>query len=465
MSENTENHADSTPITGNDDEHQPHQRLQAFSRVLESGTLKQARRMLNGLYPAEISHLLESLPPEKRDFIWELVDPELQGEILLEVNDDIRDRLIKQMETTELLALTESFEPDDLADFIQDLPDTVMHLVLQSMDSQDRRRLEAVLSYAEDSAGGLMNTDTITVRPDVSLDVVLRYLRRRGTIPDMTDNLFVIDRKNRYIGQVRLTDLLTREPSLLISDLVDSDMKGVAATLSATEVASLFQQRDLISAPVVNENNELLGRITIDDVVDVIREEADHSLMSMAGLNEEDDMFAPVITSTRRRALWLGINLITAFLASIVISQFDATIEKLVALAVLMPVVASMGGIAGSQTLTLVIRGMALGQIGVSNANRLIAKELAVGALNGTLWAIVIACVSGVWFDSAKLGLVIGAAIIVNLISAALAGATIPLFLKKIGADPALGGGVVLTTITDVIGFMTFLGLAALFLV
>lgn len=465
MSENTKKQADSTHEPRSDEEHQPHQRLQAFSRVLESGTLKQARRMLNGLYPAEISHLLESLPPEKRKFIWELVDPELQGDILLEVNDDIRDHLIKQMETTELLALTESFEPDDLADFIQDLPDTVMHLVLQSMDSQDRRRLEAVLSYPEDSAGGLMNTDTITVRPDVSLDVVLRYLRRRGTIPAMTDNLFVIDRKNRYIGQVRLTDLLTCEPGLLISDLVDSDMKAVAATLSATEVASLFQQRDLISAPVVNEDNELLGRITIDDVVDVIREEADHSLMSMAGLNEEDDMFAPVITSTRRRALWLGINLITAFLASIVISQFDATIEKLVALAVLMPVVASMGGIAGSQTLTLVIRGMALGQIGVSNANRLIAKELAVGALNGILWALVIACVSGFWFDNAQLGLVIGAAIIVNLISAALAGATIPLFLKKIGADPALGGGVVLTTITDVIGFMTFLGLAALFLV
>lgn len=465
MSENTEKHVEPAHNPVADEEHQPHQRLQAFSKILESGTLKQMRRMLNGLYPAEVAHLLESLPQEKRQFIWELVEPELQGDVLLEVNDDIREHLIKQMETTELLAMTETFEADDLADFIQDLPDTVTHLVLQSMDSQDRRRLEAVLFYPEDSAGGLMNTDTITVRPDVSLDVVLRYLRRRGEIPAMTDNLFVVDRKNRYIGQVRLTDLLTREPSLLVSDLIKDELKGVSANMAATEVASLFQQRDLISAPVVDDDGELLGRITIDDVVDVIRQEAEHSLMSMAGLSEENDMFAPVLTSTRRRAIWLGINLITAFIASLVIAQFDATIEKLVALAVLMPIVASMGGIAGSQTLTLVIRGMALGQIGVSNAGPLIYKELAVGALNGILWAVVIAIVCGLWFSSVQLGIVIGAAIVINLISAALAGATIPLLLKKLGADPALGGGVVLTTVTDVIGFMAFLGLAALFLV
>ncbi|WP_126453363.1 magnesium transporter [Sulfuriflexus mobilis] len=465
MSENTEKHVEPTHNPVADEEHQPYQRLQAFSKILESGTLKQMRRMLNGLYPAEVAHLLESLPQDKRQFIWELVEPELQGDVLLEVNDDIREHLIKQMETTELLAMTETLEADDLADFIQDLPDTVTHLVLQSMDSQDRRRLEAVLFYPEDSAGGLMNTDTITVRPDVNLDVVLRYLRRRGEIPAMTDNLFVVDRKNRYIGQVRLTDLLTREPSLQVSDLIKDELKGVSANMAATEVASLFQQRDLISAPVVDDDGELLGRITIDDVVDVIRQEAEHSLMSMAGLSEENDMFAPVLTSTRRRAIWLGINLITAFIASLVISQFDATIEKLVALAVLMPIVASMGGIAGSQTLTLVIRGMALGQIGVSNAGPLIYKELAVGALNGILWAVVIAIVCGLWFGSVQLGIVIGAAIVINLISAALAGATIPLLLKKLGADPALGGGVVLTTVTDVIGFMAFLGLAALFLV
>lgn len=465
MSETTEKQTDSALTPSSEEDQQPHQRLQAFSRLLESGTLKQVGRMLNGLYPAEIAHLLESLPPEKREFVWELVDHELQGDVLLEVNDDIRERLIKQMETTELLAMTESFEADDLADFIQDLPDTVMQLVLQSMDSQDRRRLEAVLFYPEDTAGGLMNTDTVTVRPDVSLDVVLRYLRRRGEIPQMTDTLYVVDRNNVYIGQIALTDLLTREPSLQVGDLVNEELKGISAEMSDTEVASLFQQRDLITAPVIGPSGELLGRITIDDVVDVIRDEAEHSIMSMAGLSEEDDMFAPVVTSTRRRTLWLGINLITAFIASIVIAQFDATIEKLVALAVLMPVVASMGGIAGSQTLTLVIRGMALGQIGASNARRLVYKELAVGFLNGILWALVIAVVATLWFDDTQLGIVIGIAIIINLITAALAGATIPLFLKRIGADPALGGGVVLTTITDVIGFLAFLGLAALFLV
>jgi magnesium transporter len=465
MSENTEKQADSTLTESTEEEQQPHQRLQIFSRLMESGTLMQARRMLNGLYPAEIAHLLESLPLDKREFVWELVEQELQGDVLLEVNDDIRERLIKQMETTELLAMTEGFEADDLADFIQDLPDTVMQLVLQSMDSQDRRRLEAVFSYPEDTAGGLMNTDTITVRPDVSLDVVLRYLRRRGEVPQMTDTLYVVDRNNVYIGQIALTDLLTREPSLQVGDLVNEELKGISAEMPDTEVASLFQQRDLVTAPVIGPNGELLGRITVDDVVDVIRDEAEHSFMSMAGLSEEDDMFAPVVTSSRRRALWLGINLITALIASLVIAQFDATIEKLVALAVLMPVVASMGGIAGSQTLTLVIRGMALGQIGVSNARRLVYKELAVGFLNGMLWAIIIASVATLWFESYQLGIIIGIAIVINLITAALAGATIPLFLKKIGADPALGGGVVLTTITDVIGFMAFLGLAALFLV
>jgi len=441
-------------------------RLQQFSEVLQSGTLQQLQLMLNGLFPAEIAHLLESLPREKREFVWELVDPDLQGDVLLDVNDDIRENLIRQMETSELLAASEGLEVDDLADFIQDLPDTVMQLVLQSMGSQDRHRLESILSYPEDTAGGLMNTDTITVRPNNTIDVVLRYLRRsRGQIPAMTDNLYVVDRENKYLGQVPLTELLTREPSIAVGELMNTDMEGILADMPDNEVATLFEHRELISAPVINERNELLGRITIDDVIDVIREDAEHSLMSMAGLSEEDDMFAPVITSTRRRSIWLGTNLITALLASWVIGQFGATIEKLVALAILMPIVASMGGVAGSQTLTLVIRAMALGQIDTSNAGRLIIKELSVGVLNGLVWATIIGLITNLWFDDIQLGLIIGAAIIVNLITGALAGAVVPLLLNKIGADPALGGGVVLTTITDVIGFLSFLGLAALFLI
>lgn len=441
-------------------------RLQQFSKILQSGTLQQLQLMLNGLFPAEIAHLLESLPREKREFVWELVEPELQGDVLLDVNDDIREHLIRQMETSELVAASEGLEVDDLADFIQDLPDTVMQLVLQSMRSQDRHRLESILSYPEDTAGGLMNTDTITVRPNNTIDVVLRYLRRsRGKIPAMTDNLYVVDRENKYLGQVPLTELLTREPSMAVGELMNTEMQGILADMPDNDVATLFEHRELISAPVVNEKNELLGRITIDDVIDVIREDAEHSLMSMAGLSEEDDMFAPVITSTRRRSIWLGTNLITALLASWVIGQFGATIEKLVALAILMPIVASMGGVAGSQTLTLVIRAMALGQIDTSNAGRLIIKELSVGVLNGLVWATIIGLITNLWFDDIQLGLIIGAAIIVNLITGALAGAIVPLLLKKMGADPALGGGVVLTTITDVIGFLSFLGLAALFLI
>jgi len=447
------------------DEQKPLDRLHIFSKALRSGTLEQLRLMLNGLYPGEIAHLLESLPLEKREFVWELVDNDLQGDILLEVNEDVRDSIVQLMDTNELLAATEGLDTDDLADFIQDLPDTVTQLVLQSMDTQDRRRLEAVLSYPEDTAGGMMNTDTITVRPDVSVDVVLRYLRRRGELPAMTDNLIVVGRNNHYIGLISLTDLITREPSLRVGDLINSEQMAIPADMADNEVAALFEQRDLVTAPVVNEKGELLGRITIDDVVDVIREEAEHSFMSMAGLSEEDDMFAPVIRSTRRRSWWLGANLVTAFAASWVIAQFDATIEKLVALAILMPIVASMGGIAGSQTLTLVIRGMALGQIGMSNAWQLIIKELSVGVLSGILWALIVAAIATFWFDDPKLGIIIGVAIIINLITAALAGATIPLLLRKLGADPALGASVVLTTITDIIGFMAFLGLAAIYLV
>lgn len=454
-------------MSDNEKEQTEHQiRLERIFQALESNDLDSARTDLNGLYPAEIAHLLESLPPEKRDFIWQLVESELQGEVLLEVNDDIREYLMRDMNTSELIAVSENLEEiDDLADFVQDLPDPDIQLILQSMDDQDRQRLEAVLSYPEDTAGGLMNTDTITLRQDVTVDVVLRYLRRRGEIPAMTDNLIVVDPDNKYLGLVALTDLLTREPQLTVSEIVNKDMKAFPADMPDNEVAKLFEQRDLISAPVVGESGELLGRITVDDVVDVIRDEGDHSFMSMAGLNEEDDMFAPVFRSTRRRALWLGINLLTALVAAFVIGLFDATIEKLVALAVLMPIVASMGGIAGSQTLTLVIRGMALGQITGANAKRLLRKELMVSVINGMLWSAIIAAVTIGWFGDVKLGAIIATAIMINLFVAALAGALIPVVLRKIGADPALGGGVVLTTVTDVIGFFAFLGLAALFLV
>ncbi|MDX2425993.1 MAG: magnesium transporter [Cycloclasticus sp.] len=442
-----------------------HEHLRLLTGALDSGALSQIKLQINELHPAEIANLLESIPPKNRRVVWDLINPELTGEILVEVNDEVRSGLIEHTDDEDLITAVGSLETDDLADIFEDLPHAVLHEVVRSMSNQDRRRLQSVMSYDDDSAGGLMNPDMVTIRPNVNLDVVLRYLRQRGQLPANTDKLFVVDREDRYIGVLSISDLLTSDSKNSVSDTMLTDQKALSPTLSDSEVALFFEDYNLVSAPVVDENNRLLGRITVDDVVDVIRDEADRSLFSMAGLDEDDDMFAPVFRSAKRRAVWLGINLFTAFLAAWVIGLFTATIEQIVALAVLMPIVASMGGIAGSQTLMLVIRGIALNQIGKSNARWLMRKELAVGVLNGVLWASVVAIITGLWFQSSSLGLLIGAAIIINLMVAALAGATIPLTLKRMDIDPAIAGGVVLTTVTDVIGFFTFLGLASVFLI
>jgi Mg2+ transporter (mgtE) len=439
-------------------------RLQNFADALEEGKLQRVRRMLNALHPAEIANLLESLPSPQREVVWKLVDSENDGEVLLHVNDEVRVTLIREMDTRELIAATEGMDTDDLADFIQGLPNTLIGEVLRSLDKQDRQRLEAVLSYPEDSAGGLMNTDTVTVRSDVSLDVVLRYLRLRGEIPELTDSLFVVDRADRYLGVLPLTELLTNDPELMVAEVMNSELEGMPATLPAVDVAKLFEDHDLVSAAVVDETGRLVGRITIDDVVDVIRDEGEHSLMSMAGLHEQEDLFAPVIPSARRRALWLGVNLLTCFLAAWVIGLFEGTIQEIVALAILMPIVSSMGGIAGTQTLTLVIRGLALKQIGRGNTRWLIVKELLVGVLNGTVWALVVGSIAMAWFQDYSIGAVIAGALMINLLCAALSGVSIPLVLRMIGIDPALAGSVALTTVTDCMGFFSFLGLATIFL-
>jgi len=438
---------------------------QALQDVIETRDSDQIASLLEEMHPADIAHWLESLPSDHRDFIWPLLTPEITGEVLLHLNEELRGSLMRKMDDKDLRQAAENLDTDDLADIIPEMPLNVTQELLLTMETQDRDRLRSVLSYPEDTAGGLMDPDMVMVREDISLDVVMRYLRRRGKLPEGTDNLFVVDRDNKYLGLLPLSKLLTSDPAMKVDELMDKEDSPIPATTSAQDVANLFERRDLITAPVVDVENHLLGRITIDDVVDVIRDTADHSFMSMAGLNEEQDMFASVFATTRRRSLWLGVNLLTAFLASWVIGQFDATIEQIVALAILMPVVASMGGIAGSQTLTLMIRGMALGLVSPSNATRLFLKEFWVGVWNGLIWASVIAGVAGLWFNNLKLSLIIGLAIIINLIVAAIAGATIPLYLRRIGADPALAGSVVLTTITDVIGFLAFLGLASLFLV
>jgi len=436
--------------------------LHTISECIENNDCHKIDQLLEDLHPAEIAHILETLSLKEREMVWERIPTEYEGEVLINLSESVRSHFINTMEPSALLAATESLETDDLADILSEIPQAVSQELLLSMEQQDRERLKSVLSYADNTAGGLMDLNTIIIRADTSLEVVQRYLRFRGELPEGTDTLYVVNRENKYLGLLPLTTLLTSDPNLQVADTMESGVEAINANTAVREVVNIFEHRDLITAPVIDDNGKLLGRITIDDVVDEIRDEAEHSVMSMAGLNEEDDMFAPALISAKRRAVWLGVNLLTALLASVVIGQFEATIEKLVALAILMPIVASMGGIAGSQTLTLVIRGMALGRIGKTNQKRLLKKEVWVGIFNGVIWAIIIAAVAGAWFDSLQLSYIIGAAIIINLFVAALAGASIPLILTRMGIDPALAGTVILTTVTDVIGFLAFLGLATL---
>lgn len=441
--------------------------LAHLAQKMETGKLGQVRRLLQALAPAEIADMLEALKPEDRLTIWRLLPPETAGEALVELNDEVRASLIKAIEATDAKDLVQAagtLDPDDLADIVDDLPEMVRDQVIQALSLHDRNRLERVMAYPEDTAGSLMHTDTITVRPNISLDVVLRYLRLRGQIPDLTDSLYVVDSKDRLIGVLPLSVLLTNSPERIVRDLMTTDIEAISANLPVSDVAMLFEHHDWVSAPVVDEMGRLLGRITVDDVMDVIRDEAEHTFMSSAGLSEETDMFAPIKESAQRRAIWLGINLATAFLAAWVIGLFEETIQKEVALAVLMPIVASMGGIAGTQTLTLVIRGLALKQIGPTNLLLLLNKEVAVAFLNGVVWAVVVGMIAALWFQAAHIGLLIAVAMIINLICAALAGVTVPMILHKLGIDPALAGGVILTTVTDVVGFMAFLGLASLWL-
>jgi magnesium transporter len=446
------------------EQHQSEQHREQISALLESGRLYPVRRMLNALHPGEIAHLLESMPPAERKLIWDLVDQDIGGEVLVEVGDEVQAGLIGNMQAHEIAAATEGMEIDDLADLIQNLPETLTGEILRLMSYQDRQRLEAVLAYEEDTAGGLMDTNTVTVRADVTLDVVLRYLRQRGKLPRHTDSLIVVNRNEEYQGALPLERLVTADSDKTVAEIIDSGVPAIPDNTSAAEVAKTFEHRDLISAPVINPNGRLIGRITVDDVIDLIREEAERNLLSHAGLNEEDDLFSSVMHSTNRRALWLGVNLVTAFLAAWVIGQFQATLEQVVALAVLMPIVASMGGVAGTQTLTLVIRGLALDQVSKKNARWLLFKEISVGFINGIIWATIIAFVTVLWFGNFQIGGIIAAAIIINLICAAAAGVIIPMILRNLSIDPALAGGVVLTTITDVVGFLTFLGLATMVL-
>ena len=433
------------------------------SNIESHEELRSVKRMLKGLTAIETANLIESSPPKVRQFLWSLIGETSQAEILQELPEDLAAQFIKTLDSQQVAELTEELDADDVADILQKLPDQVIQEVLAAMTAQNRERVQTVLSYEKDTAGGLMDIDVITIRPRFTLDVVMRYLRRHDEIPPSTDQLVVVNANNVYLGTLSMSKLLTSDPNISVRELMRTDIEAIPDTMESSNVAQLFEQHNWISAPVTNKDKQVVGRITIDDVVDVIIDDADHSLMSLAGLDEDEDTFAPLMTTTPRRAIWLGVNLITAILASAVINLFQDTIDKVVALAILMPIVASMGGVAGSQTLTVVIRGMALGKIGSGNRNWLLSREILSGLLNGLLWASALGLITAWWFDDIKIAFIISTATIINLIAAAIGGTLLPPILKRLGIDPALAGGVALTTLTDVVGFMAFLGLATAF--
>ncbi|MCW9018570.1 MAG: magnesium transporter, partial [Kangiellaceae bacterium] len=386
------------PILENFENEYSSDNLRRLNEALQSGMFVQVRMMLNELPAADVAHFLESTPPKERDILWRLINTEREGQVLQFLDDEIRNEYASNMEPAELAAATRDLDIDNQADILGDLPDKIVKEVLASMRVQDRHRIEHALSYPEDSAGGLMNTDVVTVRPSVTIEVVLRYLRMKGELPNNTDSIYVVDSEDKFIGSVNLSSLITSKPDQVVEDVLESGIHPIPVEQPDDDVARLFERRDLISAPVVDQHGKLLGRITIDDVVDVIIEDADHSLMSMAGLDENDDTFAPVFTSAKRRAVWLGINLITVMVAASVIGIFEETIKIVTALAILQPIVPSMGGIAGTQTLTLVIRGLSVGHISNNNFRWLMMKELGVSILNGLLWAIVVGLSVYLWF-------------------------------------------------------------------
>ena len=438
--------------------------LYAINEALGAGQTKLAKEMLQQLQPCDVALLLESSRSRNRLDIWQLIQPDLYSDVLEELSDDVRNGIIKNMLPEKVADALEEMDTDNLVDTLRGLPQEVAKNLLAAMDEQDRSRAELGLSYGDETAGFIMNTDAISLRQGINVDVILRYLRLKGDMPEHTDTLYVVDNNDKLMGGVALTRLITAAADAPIESLI-KDSEAIPADMMDNEVASLFERYNWLSAPVVDENNKLLGRITIDDVVDIIREDAEHSMMSMAGLDDEEDTFAPVVKSTQRRSIWLGVNLLTALMAAAVSDFFEATLSQLAVLAILNTIVPSMGGVAGNQTLTLVIRGMALGHVNSANARWLISKELAIGFLNGVIWSVLIASVIAIWKQDLMLGAVIAFAMLINMVAAGLAGASLPIIMKRLKIDPALAGSVILTTITDVVGIFAFLGTATWLLI
>ena len=422
----------------------------------------QIQRILSKMDSHEIAHCLESTPSEQRKVIWSIIDKSNEAEVLSELGEEIQHDLFDEISNEELLDLVQNLELDEMVDILQNLPQQRTSFLLSKMTKIDRERVEMVLEYPEDSAGGLLNNDIISVQKDSSLNLVLEYLRSIGDIPENTDKLFVVSKNNNFIGELKISKIISSDPELKVSDIMNYKPHSFNVNESDKEVSRFFEQNDLISAAVVNHKNELIGRITIDDVVDVIIEDADQNFLSMAGIAE--DTFSPPARAARRRIVWLGLNLITAFIAALAINIFQDAIDKIVYLAVLMPIVASMGGVAATQTLTIVLRGLTLEQISNSNLGWLFKRELAVSILNGIVLSLIISLVTFLWFNQIILSILIAAAMIINLLSSVVAGVFVPVILRRLNQDPAIAGSVIVTTVTDVVGFVSFLGLATIFL-
>ena len=432
--------------------------------LVHKQNLVELQKKLDELHPADVAYILESLPLEQRLEVWELVKAERDGEILLEVSDAVRQTLIADMDSDELLAVAEQLDTDELADLAPDFPKDVLQELLESLDIQNRERLQSALGYDEDAVGALMDFDIVTIREDVSLEVALRYLRRLGSLPNHTDKLFVVDRNEILQGVLPLKRLVVKDLDLTVAEVMADDAVVFHPEDKAADAAKAFERYDLVTAPVVDQNRKLVGRLTVDTVMDFIREEAESDMLSMAGLREEEDLFASVWKSVQNRWTWLAINLVTAFIASRVIGLFEGSIEKVVALAALMPIVAGIGGNSGNQTTTMIVRGLALGQISSHNARPLLLKELGVSLLNGVVWGSVLGLIAWGLYNNAALGLVMTGAMTLNLLLAAIMGVMIPLVMTKFGRDPAVGSSVLITAMTDSGGFFIFLGLATVFL-
>ncbi len=426
-------------------------------------SLNQIRRLLSKMTAPEIAHALESSPPKQRTLLFSLLKTEEEGDVLFELGEEIQQDLVSNISNEELIEAVKELELDEIVDILQNLPEERMDKILSNMSLVDRKRIEIGLTYPDNTAGGLLNTDVISVRPSNSIKEVITYLRDQGDLPENTDKIFVVNQENEYLGELSISKIITSKPIMLVREIMETEFLPIDVDLNDKEVATLFERNDLISSSVVDADGKLIGRITIDDVVDVIREDADQNLLGMAGVAE--DTFAPPGRAARSRVFWLSLNLATAFIAASAINLFQDVIDKIVYLAVLMPIVASMGGVAATQTLTIVLRGLTLEQINTSNIRWLFKRELAVSILNGIVLSILVGFITYAWFQDTIIAILISCALIINLMSSVVAGILVPLILRKLKQDPAIGGSVIVTTVTDVVGFISFLGLATIYLI